>query len=206
MDKLKVGAGIGTIHFPAEMFPIEGFCGTHDDPHARILLLESGKRTAIVSLELVMLPDTQIQQVQKLVGEYCGVQPEDVFVHLTHAITTPHDPRMMPPHMRPDNAEAVGRLHEAAVHSAVKAAAVQAVESITEVSTAFAKGESAVNINRDVETPFGWWIGAGEADRPIGICGCSNFPAATGNPPRCWSVTHLRRVRWTTPRWEKTNA
>lgn len=162
MNKLKAGAGIGTIHFPAVMFPVEGFCGIHDDPHARILLLESGKRTVIVSLELVMLPDTQIEQIQKLVGEYCDVRPEDVFVHLTHAITTPHDPRMMPPHMRPDHAETVGQLHEAAVLSAVKEAAVQAVGSITEVSAAFAKGESMVNINRDVETPFGWWIGAGE--------------------------------------------
>lgn len=161
MGKLKAGAGIGTIHFPAEMFPTEGFCGIHDDPHARILLLEGGKRTAIVSLELVMLPDAQIKQIQKLVGEYCDVRPEDVFVHLTHAITTPHDPRMMPPHMRPDSAEAVGQLHETAVLSAVKAAAVQAAGSMTEVSTAFAKGESRVNINRDVETPFGWWIGAG---------------------------------------------
>lgn len=160
MDKLKAGAGAGTIHFPAEMFPIEGFCGIHDDPHARILLLESGKRAAIVSLELVMLPDTQIGKIQKLVGECCGVRPEDVFVHLTHAITTPHDPRMMPPHMRPDNAETVGRLHEAAVLVAVKAAAEQAAESIMEVSASLAKGESAVNANRDVETPFGWWIGA----------------------------------------------
>lgn len=182
MNKFKAGAGTGTIHFPAEMFPLEGFCGIHDEPHARILLLESGKRAAIVSLELVMLPDMQIGKIQRLVGEHCLVRPEDVFVHLTHAITTPHDPRMMPPHMRPDNAERVGRLHEAAVLSAVKAAAVQAAGSITEASAALAKGESAVNANRDVETPFGWWIGAGEggaANRELRVL---RFSDSRGRP------------------------
>lgn len=182
MNKLKAGAGIGTIHFPAEMFPVEGFCGIHDDPHVRILLLESGRRTAVVSLELVMLPDAQIEQIQKLVGEYCDVQSEDVFVHLTHTITTPHDPRMMPPHMRPDHADAVGLLHEAAVLSAVKTAAVQAAGSMTEASIAFAKGESRVNTNRDVETPFGWWIGAegsGPANRDLRVL---QFSDSHGSP------------------------
>jgi len=172
MNQLRAGAGTGTIKFPKEMFPIEGFRGIHDEPHIRVLLLESGSRAAVISAELVMLPDSRIKEIQTEVGSICGIDPENVFVHLTHAITTPHDPMMMPPFARPENAEGLSKLHGEAVMSAVREAAEGALGDMRDAGMSLASGECFVNANRDIRTPFGWWIsrgGDGEANRSMRV-------------------------------------
>ncbi|MCD8085667.1 MAG: hypothetical protein LUF28_04985, partial [Clostridiales bacterium] len=123
MCNFQAGAGCGVISFPSEMFPLEGFRGVHDDPRIRILTLKEGSsRAAIVAIEIVMLPDSMIEELRQLVGSVCGVPAEQVFIHVTHAITTPHNPMMMPPHARPEGAERAGELHREAVLAAVRQA------------------------------------------------------------------------------------
>ena len=50
-ENLKGGAGIAEIKYPADFFPEEGFKGIHDPIHARALILESGERIAVISLD-----------------------------------------------------------------------------------------------------------------------------------------------------------
>ena len=63
-SRLFAGAGAAPIQFGPDLFPLEGFRGVHDDPMARILLLECGK-VAIACLEMVMLPHDCIEAIQK---------------------------------------------------------------------------------------------------------------------------------------------
>lgn len=166
--KLFAGAGCASIVFPAEMFPLEGFCGIHDDPHIRILLLECGERTAIVSAELVNLSGG-LELVRTIVSEETGTDYKNVMVHVTHAITTPHIPidpadvkpgMKIPPHMLVDHAGARRRkLYLCALEKAARLAAKQASESFSEARLGIGTAYSDININRDVETEFGWWIG-----------------------------------------------
>ena len=95
---LKAGAGSSPIVFPAEMFDpslpnIDGFNGvTHDNPYMRVLVLERDIKVAIVSAELVNIPAYAITLCKDVVSEKTGTLPENVWVHATHAITTPHAP------------------------------------------------------------------------------------------------------------------
>ncbi|MCD8161307.1 MAG: hypothetical protein LUE61_09105 [Clostridiales bacterium] len=178
MNQFQAGAGCGTILFPPEMFPLEGFRGIHDDPRVRVLTLkEGGSRAAIVAIEIVMLPDSMIEELRQLVGTVCGVPAEQVFIHVTHAITTPHNPMMMPPFARPEGAERIGALHREAVLAAARQAAEQAAASLQPVTVGCASGRCAVNCNRDEETPSGWWIGRGgsqEANQEMTVLRFSN--------------------------------
>ena len=171
---LKAGAGSAPIRFPAETFPADGIMGVHDDPYFRVLVLECGKRVALCSAELVNMPDDGIAMTKRIVGKATGTAPEDVWVHVTHAISTPHAPYdpakggMAPPPGKEDPRSPEKRIcYMAALENAVTEAAKQAADTFTEAVLAIGTGESNVNINRDVETSFGWWLGHNPE-------GCSN--------------------------------
>lgn len=162
MGNLKAGAGKSEILFPQEIFPIEGFVGVHDNPCARILVLDNGIRAVLVSLDLVMVPDDMIDELRETVAKSTGAEKKHVWVHVTHSTATPHPPRVLPPGIGDSAADERGRrqreLFCQAVTMAVKVAAEQAAvlqEALLGADTA----ECDINVNRDIPTPHGWWIG-----------------------------------------------
>lgn len=161
---LKIGMGSGTVRFPAAMFPTEGFCGVHDAPKIRIMLLKDGISFALVSCEMVMLPDDLIRKIQEQLETLAGVAAENVWVHMTHAISTPHLPGEVPFPPSDDSAEVIAAKQSAyckAILDASADAVKAAVFSLREGTLRVGRGICDVNRNRDEETPFGWWIGPG---------------------------------------------
>lgn len=136
--ELKAGAGVGTIDFDPSIFPTEGFSGViNDSPHVRILLLEAGQRAAIVACELVNTPATVIEAIRAKIAERAEVPEENIWVHSTHAITTPHEPG------------------DEAVLAAADAALEQALASFAPATLGVGTAECDVNVNRNIETPEG---------------------------------------------------
>ena len=163
--KIKAGFGRGQILFPEELFPIEGFQGIHDFPHARIMILESGgMKMAICALELVSMSARGIGLCREIIMKETATPGEHIWVHVTHAISTMHEPGPMgPPDKRPPETEEDLRkrkIYYVAIESAVTEAAKQAAEDFSEGSFGWGEGECDANKNRDVETPFGWWTGS----------------------------------------------
>lgn len=169
MSSLKAGAGCAAIKFPQEMFPFEGFKGVHDDPHVRVLYVEQGSRFVLAAYEIVMLHDPMIQQCREMIAQILGLDIENVWIHMTHAITTPHGP--MGPKIglgghaveKSDEEKAAEEklktMYDKAVLTATKSAAEQALVNIREAYLGIGTGESKVNCNRDFESELGWWIG-----------------------------------------------
>lgn len=136
--ELKAGAGVGTIEFAPEIFPTEGFSGEiHDAPHVRVLLLEAGEKAAIVACELVNTPEEVITGIIDMVSERAEVPAENVWVHSTHAITTPHKPG------------------DEAVLNAAGEALEGALASFAPARLGVGTTECDVNANRNIETPEG---------------------------------------------------
>ena len=136
--ELKAGAGVGTIELDPDIFPTEGFDGTiNDDPHVRVLLLEAGEKAAIVSCELVNTPEEVITGIIEMVADQAGVPAENVWVHSTHAITTPHNPG------------------NESVLAAAEIALGQALDSFAGAKMGVGTIECDVNANRNIETPDG---------------------------------------------------
>lgn len=166
-NMLFAGAGAAPICFAQELFPLESFRAVHDDPHARVLLLECGKRTAIACLELVMVPDGELDVLRKTIGEVTGTPVENIWLHVTHAITTPHAPHApkgmggVDLEISDEERQALARkmeLYNAAVEAAVAKAARQAADSFRPAKMGVGTGQCHVNVNRDISTPYGWWI------------------------------------------------
>jgi hypothetical protein len=154
---------------------LEGFVGIHDNPHVRILLLKSNTKMALVVMELVMgVTDINDWITEYLVKQF-GVEKEHVWIHMTHAITTPHAPggplisgdgRVLPPPpdmgmMPMPKEEDVKKrgLYTQAIKTAVISAMKKAMDTMQDAEVGVGTGNCDVNANRDVETPQGWWIG-----------------------------------------------
>ena len=163
--KITAGFGRSQIVFPKELFPIEGFQGVHDLPCARIMALKSGREeVAICDLEMVNVPAKGIELCKKIITEHTAIPEAHIWVHVTHAITTMHEPGPMgPPDKRPPETEEDIRkrkLFYDALENAVTEAARQTAEDFSEARIGWGDGECDANKNRDVETPFGWWTGS----------------------------------------------
>ena len=164
---LKAGAGSSPIVFPAAMFDaslpnLEGFNGVvHDDPYARVLVLEQGGvKVAICALELVNIPSISITDCKDVVSAKTGVPVDNIWVHATHAITTPHYPGNA--EHSPEASETQAYAYYNAVHDAITVAAQQAADSFQYALAGFGTGTCDVNMNRDVLFPDGkWYIGLG---------------------------------------------
>ena len=135
---LKVGAGVGAIKMDPSIFPTEGFNGTiNDDPHVRILLLEAGDKAAIVSCELSNASEKIIAGIIEMIADQAGVPEENIWVHSTHALTTPHTPG------------------NDCVFAAAQEALDQALASFAPASLGVGTIQCDVNVNRNIEIPAG---------------------------------------------------
>ena len=179
--KIRAGAASCPIEFSDRLFPTDGFSGIHDDPYMGIVLIEAGTKAALVSGELVNIPDDVVFNVRKMISEQTGTPFENIWVHATHTITTPHAPGGMdllpeqfkknapaPPQRKPGegpkkdpDAPAKRECFTQAVYAAAQKCIGDAMDSMREAQIGAGVAMCDVNVNRDIETPFGWWISLG---------------------------------------------
>lgn len=157
---LLSGAGKAEIRLDRGIFPWEDFHGSHDPLHVRTVFLQKGERVLLVSLELTSIPDEQVEVLKKAICDRWNFKRRNIWISVTHTFSAPH---LLPPHMLTD--EEMKRKREkirAAVQNSVMEAVRQAVENAEAAALGIGLGCCQVNVNRDVETAEGWWIGRDE--------------------------------------------
>jgi neutral ceramidase len=177
---LRVGAGRAVIELPKDLFPLEGFSGVHDPLHARLLLIEARAKLAIVSLELVSLGGESVERLQGAVSEAAGLSRDDVWICVTHTFSAPH---LVPKRssMTPEDLRKQELLF-GAVATAVREAAGHAVSSLQQARFGCGTGLCDVNVNRDIPTIEGWWLGRNErgpSDKTVTV---ARFDTLDGSP------------------------
>lgn len=178
-SSLQAGAGAGDIVFPSTLFAapsvVEGFGGViHDNPHARVLVLQTDIKVAIVSLELVRTDADGVALVKDIVNQYTGTPKDNIWVHSNHTITTPHEP----------SDAALKGIWMGALQNAITEAAKQAAASFQPAALGYASGTSDVNTNRNVLMSDGQYhIGLGgslPSNKAMTVLGVNSL--ASGKP------------------------
>ena len=167
---LRAGCGLAEMVFPQEFFQktddkgnvsfVDGFCGrVHsfegktgtitDNLCTRVLLMENGLRVAIVALEIAQAPADQVEYTQNIVGEICGVKPENVWVHTTHQFGFMH---------RPDDMEKAD-VYDSVMKEAAEKAAQMAMQTFEEAVIGIGTGKCHVSANKNIMPPDG--VGGG---------------------------------------------
>lgn len=154
------GAGRADIDIPASLYPIDGFVGQHDPLAARVILLDDGTtRLGIVVVDQTSLSEDSINHMKTALQQVAQVSPAQAIVSASHGFSAPH---VLPhEHTAPEVQAQTTQMQQALVN-AVRAAAQSAVKTMSAARVGYGEGVSRVNVNRDVSTPFGWWLGANE--------------------------------------------
>ncbi|MER7690912.1 hypothetical protein [Streptomyces sp. NPDC097610] len=172
---LKAGAGRAAIAFPVSLLPLDGFTTVHDDLYVRILLVESGsRRVALAVLDLTSISAEAIAAMRTIISKATGSATADIVVTVTHTFSAPH-------------VQAAGSSTGAAryveqIKQATSTAVAAAVKGLRPARVGFGTGECDVNVNRDVLTADGWWLGTGEtgpSDKSVGV---TRFDDTSGSP------------------------
>lgn len=170
---LRAGAGTAVVEIGGDILPIEGFTSVRDPLHVRVLILESGIRTVIASVEITSLFDSVLEtMLQKLCG-LTGAERENIWLTTTHSFGGPHlwpAPKPGQPEQRGPRARTeedilrCARL-ERAYHRALEQAARAAAAGMRDAVIGAGRGFCTVNASRNVETRDGWWLGT-DAEEP----------------------------------------
>ncbi|WP_416262183.1 hypothetical protein [Gibbsiella quercinecans] len=178
---LRAGAGRAEIVFPAALFPLDGFAGVHDPLAVRVLLLDDGRqRLSIVVVDLTSIAEGMISAIKTILTEVAGVPPDNTLVCASHTFSTPH---IFPAGQAPAGTDTVR--NEAAwraVLAALRTAAEHANAGLQPARLGFGAGTSRVNVNRDVPTPHGWWLGANDAGFADPFLGVLRIDGRDGKP------------------------
>lgn len=172
MARLLAGAGRVAIDLEG-ILPFDGFDAQRDPIYARALVLEyrrslgqnrcdeDAHRVCLVCMDLTSIAPLLMTQLRQAATARSGCEGADLWVCATHTFSVPHV--RTPSHLRSDEERQRNvRLLDAYV-AAVSAAVGDAAASLRPASMSYAVGTTGVNVNRDVETPGGWWLGSNPA-------------------------------------------
>lgn len=155
------GTGRAMIELPTAFFPTEGFNGIHDVLYTRVLLLQQGVNLAIVSLELTSLPTEEVVTLQRIVATEADLAPEQVWICVTHTFSAPHIRREQ--RLKTEEEHHKNSLLRQAIGQSVGKATMAAVANRTEARFGVGAATCSVNVNRDISTVQGWWLGSNDA-------------------------------------------
>jgi neutral ceramidase len=178
---LRAGAGRAEVQFAAELYPLDGFAGQHDPLAARVLLFDSaGTRTAIAVIDLTSISEEMIAGMKAILAKVAGVPAEHAIVCASHTFSAPHvfPAGHMPPGTDMQRNNAILACFEAALLSA----ATQAMRTLQPARLGYGVGTSRVGVNRDVQTPRGWWLGSSDTGFTDPAVGVLRIDALDGKP------------------------
>jgi hypothetical protein len=182
---LLAGAGKATIALTPDMLPIDNFKVVLDPLEIRVLTLEEdGAKAALAVIDETSLSTSDVAWMKAAVASATGTPEANVLVIASHTFSAPHLFAANPPPGMTVEAEetARARTYLAAVRAALESAARTAAAQRRPATLAFGTSQTKVNINRNVTTPQGWWLGADEtgySDRTFSIL---RLDGADGKP------------------------
>ncbi|MBK3581177.1 hypothetical protein JHN63_46900, partial [Streptomyces sp. MBT65] len=172
---LKVGVGKAAFTPGASLLPLDGFTAVHDDLHVRVLLVESGsRRIALAVLDLTSISAEAIASMRTAITAASGVAAADIMVTVTHCFSAPH--------VQASSSSAGAAAYVRSIVAATKSAVADAVGSLRDAQVGYGSGKSDVNVNRNVLTADGYWLGVNEqlpSDHGVYV---ARFDDLDGNP------------------------
>lgn len=167
MSQLRVGAGKVCINPTPDMYPIPSSFADwgeepllqraiYDDLFCRAIAIDNGiERALFLVYESIGYPKAP-GLVEKL-SEATGIATDYIFLAGTHNHSAPKDYHTATANNSPDEI-AFHEKYWVIEQEAGTAAAKQAIDALRPARYGYGEGLSYVNVNRDLQTPFGFWI------------------------------------------------
>ncbi|MET9383328.1 hypothetical protein ABZY09_20205 [Streptomyces sp. NPDC002928] len=172
---LKVGAGKAAFTPSASILPLNNFTSVHDDLYARVLLVESGsRRVALAVLDLTSISAEAIGLMREAITAATGIAAANIMVTVTHCFSAPH--------VADSSSSAGAATYVQNIVTATKSAVADAVRNLQDAQVGYGRGEADVNVNRNVPTADGYWLGVNEQGTSDHGVYVARFNDLDGNP------------------------
>lgn len=160
MDEGEMRAGAARVAIDlGDVLPFDGFDELRHEVFARALIIEgTGRRACVLSLEVTSIAPALLADLREVVEDAANCSGAYSWVVPTHTFSMPHV--RTPGHLADDAARNRNERYRAALVAAARTAVERAVAGIRSATLATVEGECPVNVNRDIETPAGWWLGS----------------------------------------------
>ena len=167
MRKLMVGAAKACINPTPDMYPIPSSFADwgvapllqseiYDDMYCRTIVIDNGsEKLLMLSYELANYPAAP-GLVEKLT-EITGIPAENIFISATHNHSAPKDNHSESKNNSPAEIAFHEKYWEIEL-SATMEAVSKAIAGMRPARYGYGEGSSYVNVNRDVRSPFGFWL------------------------------------------------
>jgi Neutral/alkaline non-lysosomal ceramidase, N-terminal len=148
----------------------------HDNIYVRAIVIDNGsERAAIAAVELIDVSEEMWTTASERVAKEAGISPEYLVVAATHTHSAPS-----PGGFAPSNAQTSAYI--ARVEDAIVSAVRQAEANLQPARMGIGRGTAYVNVNRDIYTGNGWWLGDnrnGPSDKTVVVI---RFDSLAGDP------------------------
>ncbi|MCK3936581.1 hypothetical protein HCC45_09725 [Streptococcus suis] len=155
---MKLGAGKAEIMLDS-LLPIATFKGIQEHLMVRSVYIEQNQSLLLVSLEMTSLPDYAIDHLKQELSSKFQLAKETIFIMVTHTFSAPH---LRSSQALKNLSKQESRQNQqllSAISLATISACEKSVNSLEEARLEYGKGSCDININRDIETDKGWWLG-----------------------------------------------
>lgn len=163
---MRAGAGTATVELGG-VLPFDGFDEVRHPLRARALVVEApggagwANRVCLVSLEVTSMREGLVRAARDVVERETGCAGPRAWLCATHTFSAPHV--RTPAHLSSDEERTRNTRLCNAYLDAVRTAARRAVDTLVPATLEVGEGTCSVNVNRDVETPSGWWLGVNDS-------------------------------------------
>ncbi|WP_033282439.1 hypothetical protein [Streptomyces sp. NRRL F-525] len=172
---LKVGVGKAAFTPGASLLPLDNFTAVHDDLNVRVLLVESGsRRIALAVLDLTSISAEAVGLMRDAITAASGVTAANIMVTVTHCFSAPH--------VQASSSSAGAAAYVQNIVAATRSAVADAVKNLQDAEVGYGSGRVDVNVNRNVLTADGYWLGVNEqlpSDKGVYV---ARFNDLDGNP------------------------
>jgi hypothetical protein len=178
-NNLRAGAGKARIRIGGDILPLDRFTGVQDELYVRILIIKANVPAVIVSVEMNSLGDESVRLLKSAVSGETEIPAEYVWICVSHTFSAPHILEGSMKEKAPEADQKKNKLLRAALLQAAAEAALMAAADLRDAVLRIGNGSCEVNINRDIPSARGWWIGRnpdGLSDKTLVVL-CFDDPA-----------------------------
>lgn len=167
--KLKSGFGKAKMNILQSDLPIREFAAKLSNLYVRSACFENeNKKLLILSIEMTSLTDRDIVLFKKMITEEFKFSPEEIWISATHTFSAPHLKHELQNEADKQTCHKFLGIIQASIINAVQAA----IEDLAETSLSIGYQSCPLNVNRNILTDKGWWLGrnlAGFSDHQVRV-------------------------------------
>lgn len=156
-NPIKAGFGKSQVQIKDQDLPIREFKVKLTDLVTRVAIFEKSyqQRVVIVSVDMTSLTVRDIEKIKTMIFTNYDIPRDNIWITVTHTFAAPH----LKHKLTTDQDKVTYSLWFEKINTSIKEAFEKALESLQVVEIGLSEIYCPLNVNRNLETNNGWWIG-----------------------------------------------